>query len=90
MSELIENCKKHIIEDHKNWEKDLKEKPQTWKQTCHTNPNWLADLTQNFKESVISKCSQRVRNAVDSNEIIEVIFLKIESSRTITDFIESA
>ena len=48
------------------------ENAEALKQTCHTNPNWLADLTQNFKETVISKCSERVQNAVDTNEIIQV------------------
>ena len=80
VSELSENCKKHIIKDHKNWQADLKENAEALKQTCHTNPNWLADLTQNFKETVISKCSERVQNAVDTNEIIQVFISKALNS----------
>ena len=72
VSELIENTKELIIEDHKNWKAELKDIGPVSKLTPHTYSNWLADLTGDFKQLVISKCSQRARDAVDCDENIQV------------------
>ena len=77
-------CKKHVFYDHDQWRRDvdqmlLLDEAQQEKQTVHTNPNWLADLTRDFKQNIIAKCSQRVKEAVDANENIQVCY-KITAS----------
>ena len=74
VSELSSNCKEHVINDHENWKIEIGKRSQNPKQTVHTNPSWLADLTGDFKQIIILKCSQRTRDAVDSDEIIQVFF----------------
>ena len=66
--------------DHKNWKTDLLKSAQKHKKTPHTYASWLADLTGDFKQIVISQCSQRARDAVDSDENIQVIkyFIKLK------------
>ena len=40
--------------------------------TVHQNPDWLSDLKKNFKAEIIDVCSLKAREAVSSNELIEL------------------
>ena len=51
-----------------NLEADTKSKPST----PHTYQNWLKDIRSNYKNLVVSKCSQQTREAVANNEKIKV------------------
>ena len=46
-------------------------------QTTHTNPTWLRDLTRSFSSTIISRCSERTRHAVELDEDIKVPTLNI-------------
>ena len=41
--------------------------------TVHQNPSWCRDLKINFKREVIDPCSARAREAVENDELIEVV-----------------
>ena len=43
----------------------------TRKDTQHTVPNWLENLTKNFQTEVVDECSSRTRIAVKKNEKIQ-------------------
>ena len=43
----------------------------TRKDTQHTVPNWLENLTKNFQTEVVDECSSRTRSAVKKNEKIQ-------------------
>ena len=48
----------------------------TSSETVHTNPGWCSHLVKNFKSVVIAKCCQRTKDAVETDEKIQVhIFL---------------
>ena len=51
-----------------NLEVETKSKPST----PHTYQNWLKDIRSNYKNLVVSKCSQQTREAVANNEKIKV------------------
>ena len=44
------------------------------KETQHTEPKWLENLTGNFYEKIIEQCSGKTRIAVNNNEVIKVSF----------------
>ena len=60
------------------------------KQTVHSNPDWLSHLTDNFRVVIISKCSQRVRDAVETDENIQVNIPIAEHLLLSQSFSESA
>jgi len=84
-SEMIHGSRVHISLDHPKWEDDLKtlddlrtlaapvnsSKAPPASSSPHTNPNWLKDLTSNFLAVVVDKCSTRVKQAIETNEVIE-------------------
>ena len=51
---------------------EVEARVQTTNQTVHTNPHWLADLVGKYHQTIIAKCSERVRDAVEKNEDIKV------------------
>ena len=53
--------------------------------SSHLNPDWMDTVKKNFKEVVIAKCSQKVREAVANNEKIVNLTKKKEVRREIID-----
>ena len=64
------------------------------KTTCHTNPRLRDGLVRNFKNLVISKCSQKTKDAVESNDDIRNVKTRKEIENEIInetfDFIGEA
>ena len=58
-------------------ESDTDKMVETLKETQHTEPKWLENLTSNFYEKIIEQCSGKTRIAVDNNEDIKVCYFGI-------------
>ena len=86
-SDTVENAEEAEPSGSKN--KSFKSKT-----TCHTNPRWRDGLVRNFKNLVISKCSQKTKDAVECNEEIRNIKTRKEIENEIInetiDFIGEA
>ena len=80
-SEVVSKVRKNVIADsislNATMDDDLlnedvgKSADVVASQTVHTKPDWRENLTKNFMTLIISKCSLRTREAVESNENIQ-------------------
>lgn len=82
VSETQSLCKSHIITEHPGWKKEISKDAVDINSSPHTYRTWLPDLTANFYNIVIAKCSEKCKDAVQLNKDIEVEFEQwlIESS----------
>jgi hypothetical protein len=71
VSETKSLCESHIKEEHPGWKKEVP-KNIPGNNSPHTNRTWLQDLTSDFYNVVIAKCSQKCKDAVQDNTNIEV------------------
>ena len=62
-SDTVENLKEAELSGSKDKSKS--------KMTCHTNPRWREVLVRDIKNLVISKCSQKTKDAVESNNDVQ-------------------
>ena len=61
---------------HPKWKEEISKEAAENKNSPHTNPNWLRDLTGYFYNVVIANCSQKCKDAVRANKVIKGIILK--------------
>ena len=63
MSEVSSLCKEHIVNKHPKWKEEISKEAAENKNSPHTNPNWLRDLTGDFYNVVIANCSLKCKDA---------------------------
>ena len=73
VSETKSLCESHIIKEHPGWKGEIS-KDVNINSSPHTNRTWLQDLTADFYNVVIVKCSEKCKDAVQANKDIEVCF----------------
>ena len=62
----------NLLECNERANDSVSQEEHHWKDTKHTQPDWLDNLKRNFYEEIISKCSEFTRNCVDNNIKIQV------------------
>ena len=44
--------------------------------TVHLNPDWKEEFKRDYQELIVQKCSQETREAIGSNQDIQVLYWK--------------